>query len=106
MRIRVPQGGSPSREANIPGPSGSDLQLAGWFEMIRIAAFALSLGLSSAVVAADPPKPAPKPEPPKPAPAADEKKPDYEAQFKKKDKDSDGKLTLEEFKTRPMKKAK
>ncbi len=35
---------------------------------------------------------------PQPAPAAEEKKPDYEAQFKKKDKDSDGKLTLEEFK--------
>jgi len=98
--------------------------------MIRFAALALSLGLSNAVIAADPPKP----EPPK----TEEKKPDYEAQFKKKDansdgkltleefkgklegekatmaekqfkrldKDSDGKLTLEEFKTRPMKKAK
>jgi hypothetical protein len=68
--------------------------------MTRIAALALSLGLSSVAYAADPPKPEPpKPEPPKPAPAAEEKKPaDPEVAFKRMDKDSDGKLTLEEFK--------
>jgi hypothetical protein len=71
---------------------------AGWFEMIRLAALAISLGLSSVAFAADPPKPEPKPEP-KPAPAAEEKKPvDPEVAFKRMDKDSDGKLTLEEFK--------
>jgi hypothetical protein len=64
--------------------------------MIRIAAFALSLGLAGAAYAADPPKPEPpKPEPPK----TEEKKPaDPEMAFKRMDKDKDGKLTLEEFK--------
>jgi hypothetical protein len=66
--------------------------------MIRIAAFALSLGLAGAAYAVDPPKPEPpKPEPPKPA--TEEKKPvDAETRFKRLDKDKDGKLTLEEFK--------
>jgi hypothetical protein len=70
--------------------------LAGWFEMTRLTAFALTLGLSSVAFAADPPKPEPpKPEPPK----TEEKKPvDPEVAFKRMDKDSDGKLTLEEFK--------